>query len=89
MAWYEESRPRRIVKLASGLVNNKQSKRWFFEDPTGKWEKLVAHKLDMIPAAIEKHNLTLTDEQIDNDVANYIVYESLKISIANAKKAKT
>lgn len=88
MSWYEPQRPRRIVQLAATQVKNPSTKSWLRDDDKGTWENMASRYLDGAPAMIEKKGLQLSEAQIDEEIAHYLIMAALEATLANAKKRK-
>jgi hypothetical protein len=88
MSWYEPQRPRQIVRIAASQVKNPSTKSWLRNDAKGTWENMVKRYLDGVPEIIEKKGLHLSDAQIDEEIAHYLIMAALEATLANAKKRK-
>ena len=88
MIWYDLDRPRRIVKLAASQVKNPSTKHWLRDDDKGTWENMAKRYLDGVPEILKAKGLQLTDEQIDDEIAHYLILAALEATLTNASKRK-
>lgn len=88
MIWYDLERPRQIVRLAASQVKNPSTKHWLHDDDKGTWENMARRYLDGVPEILKAKGLQLTDEQIDDEIAHYLILAALEATLANASKRK-
>jgi hypothetical protein len=81
-----DNRPRRIVKLAAGLVKSNVPKYWLEWDEKGIWELKAKELLEDTAEAVREKGLT--PEQVDKELAEYLGYLALTAALAVAKKEK-
>lgn len=82
----EYGRARKIVKVAAGRTTLDSIKSWFFMDERGTWEESARELLDL--AAQNPLAATMTEDQVNGEIADVLVMRALKASIELIKKAK-
>lgn len=68
----DTQRPRRIVRLAAKMAKNRELKTWLSWDEYGSWEKQAKEMLAKVPDLMAAKNLSLTEAQVDNEIATMI-----------------
>ena len=77
-------RPRKIVRLAADQVKNPSTKAWFLADEKGFWEKQARDLLEK--SADKARSLGLSEDQVNEETANYLGYLALTAALEHAKK---
>lgn len=83
---HDTKRARGIVRLAATMVKNKSAKSWLHDDPRGAWE-LLARDL-LVETALKATQLELSVERVDEQIATYLGYLSLKAMLPTARRRK-
>jgi len=77
-------RARKIVRLAANQVKNPSTKSWLLADERGTWEKRAR---DLLEKSAEKaRELGMSEDQVNEEAANYLGYLALTASLKHAEK---
>jgi hypothetical protein len=74
--------------MAAEDTKDPSTKSWLRNDEEGTWEHRAKELLDKAPDIIAAKNLTMTDEQIDEEIASILKMSALEAMLAHAKKRK-
>jgi len=83
---YTYDRARKIVRLASTYVKNPSTKSWLLADERGTFEKEAKEYL--VKTAARAAELGMSEEQVDEEIANRLGYLALTAMLENQQKKK-
>jgi len=83
---YDYERVRKIVRLAAAQVKNPSTKSWLLADERGTWEKDARDLLEK--SADKARELGMSEDQVNEEIANYLGYLALTASLKHAKNTR-